>query len=318
MTGIADAPDRSHGRRLVLAVRDPSTRARLAQILSAGGHSVQAVDPAATDWLGPGEPEPAAAILDLAPDAAAGLDDLARLREVLPADVPVLLLHPVAEASTMADGFRGGADDMLVRPFDDAELSLRLLVMLRARDVLRELAAANLRLHALGRTDDLTGLANPRAFAERLGSEHARLRRFGLPLAQLVVACDDLASVAASHGQAMSNLLLREIARLLVANLRDTDLPGRTAPAEFGVLLPGTDLAGARVVAHRLRELVSMTVFSLGADEVRVTLSVGGAAAVRERPGSLATLEDRAAAALRRARSAGGGRVRIEDEEESP
>lgn len=107
-----------------------------------------------------------------------------------------------------------------------------------------------LRHHALH--DDLTGLANRVLFIERL--EHALTRRSQAPLAVLFIDIDDFKSVNDTHGHAVGDQLLIEVARRLERCLRPHDTGARLGGDEFGVLLE--DVAG-EAEAERVAERIS-------------------------------------------------------------
>ena len=104
-------------------------------------------------------------------------------------------------------------------------------------------------------TDDLTGLLNHGTFEERLEwSVHA-----GSPFSLIMLDLDDFRDVNNSLGHQAGDQLLREIASELVRAGRDSDQIFRYGGDEFSFLLPGTDSAGARLVAERARQAVRAT-----------------------------------------------------------
>jgi diguanylate cyclase (GGDEF)-like protein/PAS domain S-box-containing protein len=122
------------------------------------------------------------------------------------------------------------------------------------------LAVANARAHerlvALARTDALTGLANHRAFRERLESDTARAARTGLPLSLVIIDLDRFKRVNDTWGHQAGDAVLREVARRLQASARRGDLPARIGGEELAWLLPDTGIAAARDAAERLRRAI--------------------------------------------------------------
>jgi diguanylate cyclase (GGDEF)-like protein len=102
------------------------------------------------------------------------------------------------------------------------------------------------------RHDALTGLANRRAFDERLEAEMARARRHGGGLAVCLVDLDRFKAVNDTHGHAAGDAVLRAVAANL-ARVREEDAAFRLGGDEFGLLLiePDAD-AGAALVADRI------------------------------------------------------------------
>jgi diguanylate cyclase (GGDEF)-like protein len=127
------------------------------------------------------------------------------------------------------------------------------------------------------RTDELTGLANRRAFNEALGRA-AAARPADRGLAVLVVDLDGFKEVNDSLGHHYGDELLRLVAPRLRQAVRSDDVVARTGGDEFAVLLPGADAARAAQVAERLRGGFRRP-FRLGPRPRAISASVGIAVA---------------------------------------
>ena len=111
-------------------------------------------------------------------------------------------------------------------------------------------------------TDGMTGLPNHRRFQEALASKLAGSGRTRLKLSLLLMDIDKFKSVNDTYGHPMGDEVIRRLAGLLAATVRDgTDLAARYGGEEFCLVLEDTDAAGARVVADRLRESFRREVF---------------------------------------------------------
>ena len=100
--------------------------------------------------------------------------------------------------------------------------------------------------------DPLTGLGNHRAFHEELDRQAAAALRYEVPLTLLLIDLDEFKAVNDKQGHAGGDRVLRGFGQLLGISLRRADRAFRVGGDEFAVLLPHTDLEGARVVARRL------------------------------------------------------------------
>ncbi|KAF0241509.1 MAG: diguanylate cyclase with GAF [Planctomycetota bacterium] len=113
------------------------------------------------------------------------------------------------------------------------------------------------RLEQLALTDSLTGLGNRRCQDQSLAVEVARAARYGHDLSLIVLDVDSLKSVNDSRGHQAGDAVLRTFGRRLREMVRRPDHLCRTGGDEFAILLPETDVEGARVLAERARVLAS-------------------------------------------------------------
>jgi diguanylate cyclase (GGDEF)-like protein/PAS domain S-box-containing protein len=134
-----------------------------------------------------------------------------------------------------------------------------------------ELEAMNRELEARATTDGLTGLRNHRAFQERLAAEIALAERREGSLSLVLLDVDDFKHYNDTFGHPAGDAVLREIARLIEAEARASDLAARYGGEEFVLILPGTDGAGAEAIAERLRRAVADAVWP----RRPVTISLG-------------------------------------------
>lgn len=166
------------------------------------------------------------------------------------------------------------------------------------------------RLSHLSSTDPLTGLANLRAFEERLGAELARAMRFNQPLAVLLLDVDRLKEINDRYGHASGDSALRHVAHAIERELRTVDLAARRSGDEFAILAPGSDHHTGKVLASRV--LARIATPRPGAKPPRVTASVGVVEfrAGGQRPTSVAALLRDGDEALYAAKRAGRNTVR--------
>jgi len=136
-------------------------------------------------------------------------------------------------------------------------------------------------LAALSHMDGLTRLPNRTHWEQAVASEFARCRRIGHSSAVVMMDIDHFKSVNDQHGHQAGDAALRAVAAILRDTLRLSDLPGRYGGEEFGVVLPGIDIAGASAIAERIRKRIEVSVLE-DTPGVRVTASIGYAALAPE------------------------------------
>src|ERR1700684_11856 len=101
-------------------------------------------------------------------------------------------------------------------------------------------------------TDPLTGLYNRRLFGEGFEKELNRARRYGLPLALVILDLHRFKEVNDKHGHPRGDEVLRAAATTLKKALRTSDSAFRIGGDEFALLLPQTDAAQALALSRRV------------------------------------------------------------------
>lgn len=124
-------------------------------------------------------------------------------------------------------------------------------------------AIENVLLHQeaerLSLTDGLTGVWNRRFLQLQLQKEIDRAKRFGRPLSLLLVDIDRFKDTNDEHGHLVGDEVLVEVVRRVVDSTRgNIDVVARFGGEEFVALLPETPREGARVVAEKVRQAISL------------------------------------------------------------
>ena len=167
------------------------------------------------------------------------------------------------------------------------------------------------RLQRLAAVDPLTGMLNRRFGLERLSEEFGRSVRAASALGVLMLDVDRFGDVNDAYGHLVGDRLLRTVALVTRAALRDGDVLSRYGGGQFLVALPGAGAAELSLVAERVRALVANATLVDGTRDVRVTLSIGGAAYPDSAVDSAEALLRLAGGALDAAKRAGRDRVEI-------
>lgn len=154
------------------------------------------------------------------------------------------------------------------------------------------LERAALRLRDMADTDGLTGVHVRRHLLEKLDEELRRAERYKYPIASLFVDVDNFKAFNEIHGHMVGDEVLRRIAQVTRASVRETDIVGRYGGDEFLVMLPHANAREAFSAAERIRKGVEkLTVTPGPGAPVPITVSVGMIAAVPHEADVLRFLE---------------------------
>lgn len=156
--------------------------------------------------------------------------------------------------------------------------------------------------------DGLTQAYNKRYLFEALEREIIRARRHARALSILMFDIDHFKPINDEHGHLAGDVVLKELARLIQGRIRRDEVLARYGGEEFVVMLPETDLEGARALAETLRARVEETPFVFQSDRIRVTISVG-CAMLEDADRSATELLKRADECLYEAKRSGRNRV---------
>lgn len=174
----------------------------------------------------------------------------------------------------------------------------------------RELEKKNSDLQRLAYHDTLTGLFNRRAILARLNEWLLIIKRYGGRLSVAMLDLDDFKQVNDTFGHRVGDRALADIANLLRRSVRQTDFCGRYGGDEFLMILPQTDVAGAAIMAERMRAAIDGSpMHAPQANAFKVTASLGAAEYCDGDDEDL--LVGRADAALYKAKDNGRNRVEI-------
>lgn len=123
--------------------------------------------------------------------------------------------------------------------------------------------------------DPLTGTHNRLAYDERVIAEVARWKRYGNPLALLVLDVDHFKKINDHYGHKAGDKALKLIAQMLKENLRETDFLARYGGEEFVVLVTETTEDKLAGIAEKLRKAIEGCKFHYAGKDVPITISCG-------------------------------------------
>jgi len=184
-----------------------------------------------------------------------------------------------------------------------------LAVLLGLLSLLAIRQLARLRIwKRMASVDALTGVPNLRG-VEAFANRAMREARTNLePVSVLAIDVDRFKSINDTHGHAIGDRVLQQIARACHESMRDGDLLGRIGGEEFLAVLPGTRLDHAADVAERLRTRIASLALPGLPEGIQTTISIG-VAEMHADEGDFETLKQRADEAMYAAKQGGRNRV---------
>ena len=291
---------------------DPDVRTFVRAVLESDGHRVVEAGSGQDAIQRLRIRRPALVLLDVMMPAMDGFAAVHAIKREPGPFVPVILLTALDDPASRAKGINAGADEVLAKPVHPFELRLRCRAMLRIHQLTEELHAANRRLRALARTDELTNVRNRRGLRSALTREFRRAERYGGALTVMAFDVDRFKQVNDDFGHAVGDSVLAAVAQALKRGVREVDVVGRVGGEEFVVVAPETPGREALAVAERLRRAVGeRVVVTPHGSEVRVTVSCGVATLSDVHARSPDELLGYADAALYRAKALGRDRTEI-------
>jgi len=231
------------------------------------------------------------------------------------------ITQPLKQAVLFASAVGSGQLDVPLPRSSDDECGMLLLAL---KVMATQLQEANARMQRLAIEDGLTGAFNRRHFDDVLRTEHERARRAAARrstegvhdaaahLALLLIDVDHFKDFNDRFGHPAGDACLRAVvAAVRAAGLRPGDFVARYGGEEFVVILPCCDIAGAAVVAERVRRQVEALHTGPGATlPAPVSVSIGLAAMCDARDSTPADLLRAADLALYDAKHGGRNQVR--------
>ncbi len=148
---------------------------------------------------------------------------------------------------------------------------------LKKARLFEEIAAEKEHLKTLAIKDQLTGLYNHNFFYNRLDDEFSRSKRYGVPLSLIMLDIDNFKGINDNFGHRAGDRTLKEVAAMLKKTARKADIVSRYGGEEFAIILPHTNLQGAKGEAERIRQLIYAHTYA-GLKDVKVSTSIGVAA----------------------------------------
>jgi len=212
-------------------------------------------------------------LLDLQMPGMDGFQVLEGLKEIeLDGYLPVIVI--TAQPGHKLRALQAGAKDFISKPFEMAEVLVRVHNMLEVR-LLHKAARINGKLlESMALKDPLTGLANRRQLTDRMSMAIVHARRNKSTMAVVYLDLDGFKQINDTLGHGAGDTLLKMVAERLVATVREEDTVARLGGDEFMIVLWLSGADEAATVALKLIKAVSQT-YDIEGHTVSVTTSAG-------------------------------------------
>lgn len=211
---------------------------------------------------------PALILLDIELPDVDGFEILRQLKERSETvQTPVIMLSGLSSAHDKVTAFDLGAVDYVTKPFEVAELRVRIRAAIRTHLLLQMLSQR-------AQIDGLTGLWNRAYFDRRLTEELARCARHTRPMSLAMFDVDRFKHINDSYGHPAGDAVLTGLGSLLRREIRETDIPCRYGGEEFALIMPDTAPDDAVGVCERIRETFEQVAWPRHPDH-SVTVSIG-------------------------------------------
>lgn len=263
--------------KVLIADDDAISRTLLRSSLSRWGYEVVLAENGAQAWdILAGPDPPPIAVLDWIMPPMSGPEVCRRVRETLREPYTyILLLTSKNSKGETVEGLEAGADDYIVKPFDQQELQVRLRAGKRIIDLQMDLLRAREELRERANKDLLTMLPNRPAIAAALEQELSRCHRDRRTVGVILLDIDHFKKINDTYGHFAGDAVLRETAARLRGNMRPYDQVGRYGGEEFLVVLPNCDLEQAGLQAERMRLKLQSSSMIVDGAEMHVSASFG-------------------------------------------
>jgi len=263
--------------KLLVADDSKVSRAMLSAITKSWGYEVILAEDGEQAWqIMQEDNAPKILLLDWEMPKMNGIEVCQRVIEKNSENPPYIVLLTARTASDdIVEGLSKGANDYLSKPFDSAELQVRLQVGKRMIDMQDKLNATLDELKKLASHDSLTGLLNRRAIMEGLPKEIKRMERQEQVLCIGMCDIDHFKEINDTYGHLVGDEVLKEVTKRMKGTLRDYDLLGRYGGEEFLVITPVDNIASGTLVYQRICNAVSLQPVKINNISISVTISCG-------------------------------------------
>lgn len=191
-------------------------------------------------------------------------------------NVPLIVLVDEDDTRVMFKALEMGINDYLTVPVDKNEMMARVRSQIRRKKYQEALKSTYQKSISMAITDALTGLYNRHYLNTHLGNMVKQALKNGKQLALMIMDMDHFKSVNDTYGHDVGDMVLKQLAAVIIQASRSAELAARFGGEEFIILMPETDAQSALGAANRIREIVEKTPFKISDTQtINKTISIG-------------------------------------------
>jgi len=183
-------------------------------------------------------------------------------------DIPVIMVTAKTDSIDVKKALDLGAFDYIKKPLDEVEVIARVQSALRFKE-------HQDRLKEMAMKDGLTGLYNHTLLMELFEKEVSQRSRANSDTAFIMLDIDYFKKVNDTYGHMAGDMILKELAVILLESVRTGDVVGRYGGEEFGIVLGNTDEKSAVEICERIRQRIENNLFSTEDRNINITISMG-------------------------------------------
>lgn len=276
--------------KILVADDDPIAILNFVTIFSAKGHEVLTAENGEEALRICHESEPQMLITDWRMPKLSGIDLCKTLRNS-PATqhMYIIMVTAVENDDEIVQAFDAGADDYIVKPFTPKILEARIhggerviryqKALQKDREIIKryaeQLTSANHQLQTMAMTDALTSLPNRRYAMERMNEAVKEAVRHQEPLSCIMMDLDGFKAVNDNYGHHTGDMVLKEIAGILLHAAREYDTICRMGGEEFLIISSRNTAETTRIFAERLRLDIEKHSMKIDDHTITITASFG-------------------------------------------
>lgn len=194
-------------------------------------------------------------VVDIVMPGITGDKLVAMIRKMSP-DSIIIAMSSIDNVKTISHVLNSGADDYVVKPLNNFELSARIKTNYRSYMLLKELEKKNQELDRISKTDSLTGAYNHGYIVESIKNKIEESRKTGEPFSMLMIDLDKFKLINDDFGHAVGDNVLTSFSKMVDEKCRPADMFGRYGGEEFLLLMPKTTIFAASTISNGLNSVL--------------------------------------------------------------